>query len=96
MERNQPKYVLDLKNKIAVQQQNINRLYAITSALYQEIQDLKHFTNFKHSDSLADVENVANKFEAINLNGKTGNSTNVETADPMTGTRGRKMKIINN
>ena len=52
----QSKNVLELKRSLRVVQQNINRLYSIASALFQEIQDIKHFVNYKHTDSLGEVE----------------------------------------
>ena len=98
MERSPPKYVLDLKQKVIIQQQNINRLFSICSALYQEIQDLKHHTNFKAPDSLGDVEGQAplSRNMQANQGNESPNVMNVDKSEQMMGSRGRKMKIINN
>ncbi len=103
MERKEPKSVVELKVNQRVINQNINRLYNICSALYQEIQEIKHFVNFKHSDQ----PNVSNNLSSSkNLqNSKTiQNSMNVlenlgDFADSLPrneNSGNRKLKIINN
>ena len=109
MERNPPKYVLELKKTIIIQQQNITRLYGIVSALYQEIQDLKHHTSFKAPDSVSEVEKPPASLNRNNLqqipHNNLQNAMNVldnveQFADSRQGggsaLAGRRMKIINN
>ena len=55
MER-ESKQVLEIKKTQRNLQTHLNRIYNILSALYQETQDVKHFVNYKHDDSLGDVE----------------------------------------
>src|SRR3990172_391403 len=52
----EPKSVKELKRSIINLQQNNANLYKICTALFQEIQEVKHFVNYKHDDSLGDVE----------------------------------------
>lgn len=101
---------LELKKSMRVQQQNINRLYSICSALYQEIQDIKRFVNYKHDDSLGDVESssgninqpqsrLQNTMNQMNQLNQMSGPMNVldqveEFADNMP--KNRKLRIINN
>lgn len=64
------KAVLELKKGLMNAQANIGHLYRITSALYQEINDIKRFVNYKNENSLGDVES---------------NSSNVQSNQPNTG-----------
>jgi hypothetical protein len=103
MERSEPKSILELKVNQRTMNQNINRIYSICSALYQEIQDIKHFVNFKHTDK----PNIPNNMPSTNTdNSRTiQKSMNVlenlgDFADSLpktnTANNGRKLKIINN
>ena len=103
MDTKDTKSVLELKRSIVVIQQNINKLYNICSALYQEIQDVKHFVDFKTEDGLGDVENTTSNINrTTNRNTQTQHNLDVlksveEFADAsLQGQRGRKLKIIDN
>ncbi len=91
------KNVLEIKKSLRVIQQNINRIYGICSALFQEIQDVKHFVNYKQDDSLGEVESTHAR---INMGQKDmQNSMNVlDNVEAFTDNmpKGRKLRIINN
>jgi len=95
------KDILELKKMIGNQQANVRNIYNICSALYQEIQDIKRFVNFKHEDSLGEVESSTTMAEqgTNQLMNRMQNQLNVldnveEFADNMP--KNRKLKIINN
>ena len=91
------KNVLELKKSLRVIQQNINRLYGICSAIYQEIQDIKHFVNYKHDDNLGEVESTHTNISMgqKNMQDSMNILDNVEEfAETMP--KGRRLRIINN
>ncbi len=106
MERNEPKSVVELKVNQRVMNQNINRLYSICSALFQEIQDIKHFVNFKHEDQPNVDDNLTRPSNNQGNNRNIQNSMNVlenlgDFADSLPKNNGNannnsKLKIINN
>lgn len=111
MERKETKSIVELKVNQRVINQNINRLYNICSALFQEIQEIKHFVNFKHSDQpdvgnnlSSSTNNLQNNSQNNSQNSDTlQNSMNVlenlgDFADslPNNNNGTRKLKIINN
>ena len=83
------KSILELRKLVVNTQQNIQRLYSISSALFKEIQDVKRFVNFRHEDSLGDVESSTS-----NVQSKNSDNMVQEYADSLK--EGRKLKIINN
>jgi hypothetical protein len=100
----QAKTYLELKKSQRNVKQNIERLYSISSALYQEIQDIKNFVNYKHNDDISDAENRIGK---INLQDQQPNKNRTPLQSSMSVLdnleeytesipQNRKMKIINN
>lgn len=97
------KITLELKRSIVNIQNNINKLYQITSALYQEIHELKRHTNYRAEDSHQDIDtnnfnpNLGQK-KTINLNNPVqqsgGGMFHQQPMDDFSGSR--KLKIINN
>lgn len=101
------KRIYEVQKSLISVQQNINRIYNICSALYQEIQDVKKFVEYKASDSLGDVESTTS-----NINGQTKQQNIKASIDVLNnleeytdtnnnntnfqGQRGRKLKVINN
>lgn len=82
------KAVLELKKALINVNANVSNLYKITSALYQEINDIKRFISYKNENSLGDVEsnssnltnnaNSANSKHPNNLNDHFNVLNNVE------------------
>lgn len=84
-----------LKQTVRVQQQNIARLYSICSALYQEIQELKHHVNYKAPDSLGSEVESSQSFQTI-LEQQQQQQEYVAEMPSITTSKGRSKKIINN
>ena len=82
MERSKPKSVVELKVNQRVMNQNINRLYSICSALFQEIQDIKHFVNFKHEDqpNINDTLTRSTNNQPNNQPNKQPNNRNIQNS----------------
>lgn len=102
MDSKDTKSILELKRNIVTIKQNINNLYNICSALYQEIVEIKKFTDFKH-DNLSDIDpnnnltqNITNKHKNIDTNMEILNNIDEYVDNTMKGHKGRKLKIINN
>jgi uncharacterized protein YoxC len=96
-----PKHLLEVKKNMRTIQSNIQRLYSITSALYEEIQQIKHFVNFKHDEEVINNLNVNQKNQNQKNNFSYHNSVldNVEEFSESLSSstqNGRKLKIINN
>ena len=98
----------ELKRAVLNLQQNNANLYKITSALFQELQEIKHFVNYKHEDSLGDVESSKHKVrqstmppQSHPLHPNQRVAMNVldnieEFAESIPSRSGRSLKIINN
>ena len=87
----------ELKKTVRIQQQNINRLYSICSTLYQEIQDLKHHTNYKVSDGMESTEKMPNMKQTTNISEEDFVVGQNSSSSSGSGNgSGMRRKIINN
>lgn len=85
------KAVLELKKGLMNAQANIGHLYRITSALYQEINDIKRFVNYKNENSLGDVES-----NASNLSGNPIGQNNPNNFNRQQGNLNDHFSVLNN
>ena len=99
------KSLLEIKKNQRNIQNHINKVYNICSALYQEIQDVKQFVNYKHDDSLGDVESSTTQLnnnpnsQKYTMQNQIQNSINVlDNVEDFTEKmpRNRKMKVVDN
>lgn len=93
------KSVLELKKTQRTIQLNINRLYKICDALYEEIHNIKHFVNYKAPTLEASLGDRTNGFQKQQVNPMSVLDNIDEFTMPQqqsTGSTGRKLKIIDN
>jgi len=88
----------ELRRAIINLKQNNENLYKICSSLYQELQEVKHFVNFKHDDSL---ESTKLKLQSHHIQSipqqPSSTSKNVETMNEFpSSVSSKKLRIINN
>jgi len=96
MDTHNNKKVLELQRALVVAQQNIQRLYSISSQLYQEIIDLKRHTNYKNEENLGEVPRNQTQRTTANADALSNLENMVSSIQQNASGGPRKLKVINN